>query len=112
MLRCSKDHPDTKLENFFSVYMANIPVETTVKKLMGTIRSVIGDFTAMNKLRIEGGQSKVSFDNVKHQEALLANGLTGSLTHVILSKHPLRIPHNRSHSNHAGFAGGSSAVWG
>lgn len=74
-------------ESTTAVHLSNIPPNCTVKKLMGMVKQIVGDFVACNRVTIEKGCSKIIFKYLKHQKTLLKNGFGGELGGVVISAH-------------------------
>lgn len=72
-------------EELAAVHLSNIPPSCTVKKLMGMVKQIVGDFVACNRVVIEKGTSKIIFKWSKHQKTLLKNGFGGELSNVVIS---------------------------
>lgn len=79
---------DNVAQSFVPVYLSNIPSTCTVKKLMGMVKKSVGEFVAMNKVVIEEGRSKITFNYKRHQELLLEKGLAADLADVRISATP------------------------
>jgi len=112
----SKEARDKLLENDLEIYRAPIKTSLTalplqerssslyiaglqqagVKQVLGAIKAVVGDFTAVNKLEVVNGCSKVTFKDPDKVEELLVKGLTVSSVPALLSRQPMRSPHQRS----------------
>lgn len=79
---------DAEAEQLADVYLSNIPASCTVKKLMGMVKQIVGDFVACNRVVIEKGTSKITFKYSKHQRTLLKNGFGGELSNVVIQSTP------------------------
>jgi len=91
----------------WAVYLGNISRSCSVKKLMGMVKQIVGDFTARNRVTINNGQSKIVFRFEKHQRTLLKNGFSGELSQVSISMTP---PTSFPTSTTSVAASGSSSV--
>lgn len=79
---------EAEAEQLADVYLSNIPPSCTVKKLMGMVKQIVGDFVACNRVVIEKGTSKITFKYSKHQRTLLKNGFGGELANVVIQSTP------------------------
>lgn len=81
---------------YYPVYLRGLPDNIGVKKLLGLAKKVLGEFVAMNRVTVDDGQSKITFQNKILQSAFLEKCFVDELKDIEASLYPFARSENQT----------------